>query len=179
MGLRLSIERLLTSPGTLDVDATLLRKRSTPVAAPASKPAPAPAPASAPNSSSNALVSITFDDGIANQYTNARPVLTANGIPATFYLISDHLGSGSYMSTAQARALQSTGNEIGSHSATHPYLTQLSGAQLTTELAGSKARLEASFGTIRSLAYPLGPTTTRWSRRRPRSTRPPVPPTAG
>ncbi len=141
---RMSMERLLTSPGTLDVDATLLRLRSAP------KPAPKPAPASA------ALVSVTFDDGLTNQYDNARPVLAANAIPATFYLIANNIGAGSYMSVAQARTLQAAGHEIGSHSATHANLPTLSGDQLTAELAGSKGRLEASFGTVRSLAYPYG-----------------------
>jgi peptidoglycan/xylan/chitin deacetylase (PgdA/CDA1 family) len=102
------------------------------------------------------LVSVTFDDGQVNQYDNARPVLAANGIPATFYLISAYLGSGAYMSAAQARTLQAAGHEIGSHSATHANLTTLSGDRLTAELAGSKTTLEASFGPIRSLAYPFG-----------------------
>lgn len=152
---RMSIERLLTSRGVLDVDATQLRLRS---AAPATK-APAPQPkATTPANRSGGLVSITFDDGVTNQYTDARPVLAANGFPATFYLISDYMGSGPYMSVAQAKQLQAAGHEIGSHSATHANLTQLSSAQLSRELAGSKKTLEASFGTIRSLAYPYGAT---------------------
>ncbi len=162
---KLSLERLLTSPGVLDVDtASLVLRR------PASKPAPVPAPpnpapapvpapttpAPAPVPATGALVSITFDDGLLNQYNNARPVLAQNGFPATFYLISTALTWNGYMNVAQAKAMQSAGHELGSHSATHANLTQISADQLSAELAGSKATLEAQFGTIRSLAYPFG-----------------------
>jgi peptidoglycan/xylan/chitin deacetylase (PgdA/CDA1 family) len=93
---------------------------------------------------------------LASQYDNARPVLAQNGIPATYYLVSGLLNASGYMSAAQARQLQGAGSELGSHSATHANLTQISGDQLTNELAGSKSALEAQFGPIRSLAYPFG-----------------------
>ena len=42
-----------------------------------------------------AAISITFDDGIINQLTVARPILNALGLPATFYIITGKVkGSG-------------------------------------------------------------------------------------
>lgn len=167
---RLSMERVLTTTGTLDLDDVRLTLRSLPAtpkppATPTPEPTtpepapttPAPAPTTpAPVPATSGMVSITFDDGLTSQYDNAAPVLAADGLPATFYLISNNVGSGGYMSVSQAAALQARGHEIGSHSATHANLPSLSASALTDELAGSKAALEANFGTIRSLAYPFG-----------------------
>lgn len=150
---RMSMERLLTSTGLLDVDDALLRRRSTPKVTP--RPAPSKTTPPAPRPTAG-IVSITFDDGFANMHSNARPVLKANGFPATFYLVANYVGAPSYMTVAQVKALQGDGHEIGGHSATHADLTTLSGAAFEQEIAGSKATLEADFGTVKSLAYPYG-----------------------
>ncbi len=152
---RMSMERLLTSTGLLDVDNTLLRQRSTSKATPRPAPKKKTAPP-ATRPSTGGVVSITFDDGFSNMYTNARPVLQANKFPATFYLIANYVGAPSYMTVAQVKALQGDGHEIGGHSATHANLTTLSGAAFEQEIAGSKTTLEANFGPIKSLAYPYG-----------------------
>jgi peptidoglycan/xylan/chitin deacetylase (PgdA/CDA1 family) len=107
-------------------------------------------------SSGKGLVSVTFDDGWANQYDNALPLLKQNGVPGTFYLISGYLNASQYMTVAQAKQVQAAGNEIGSHTINHPNLTTLSGSELTAQLADSKAALEANFGAIYDLAYPYG-----------------------
>jgi peptidoglycan/xylan/chitin deacetylase (PgdA/CDA1 family) len=44
-----------------------------------------------PQPFNRALVSVSFDDGWANQYQNAFPLLTQYGIPATFNIISGEL----------------------------------------------------------------------------------------
>jgi len=107
-------------------------------------------------SSGKGLVSVTFDDGWANQYDNALPVLKRDGVPGTFYLISGYLNASQYMTVAQAKQVQTAGNEIGSHTINHPNLTTLSGAELTAQLADSKTALEANFGPVYDLAYPYG-----------------------
>jgi peptidoglycan/xylan/chitin deacetylase (PgdA/CDA1 family) len=106
--------------------------------------------------SAKGLISLTFDDGWANQATNAAPIMKAADMPGTFYLISSVLGSGEYMSVAQARSLQAAGSEIGSHTVSHRNLNNLDPAARTKELADSKRALEARFGSITSLAYPYG-----------------------
>ncbi|HEX2807492.1 MAG TPA: polysaccharide deacetylase family protein [Kineosporiaceae bacterium] len=141
---RLSFRHVLASKGFLDVDSI--------VVAPAAKAAPGRnAPAK-----TKGLVSVTFDDGYTNQYDNAFPVLKKDGIPGTFYLISGYLDNPSYMTTAQAQALQVAGSELGSHTVNHPDLTTLAGSALTSQFADSKASLEKKFGPVTDLAYPYG-----------------------
>jgi len=149
---RLSFEHVLPSAGFLDVDSVAVVAGGTAPKPVATTPPKPPVPAG----STKGLVSVTFDDGWANQYENAVPVLSADHVPGTFYLISGYLGSSQYMSGAQARTVQSAGNEIGSHTVNHPDLTTLSGSALTSQLADSKAALEADFGPVTDLAYPFG-----------------------
>ncbi len=92
------------------------------------------------------LVSITFDDGIASQYTKAYPVLTKYNMLATFYLISGSLNTDFFMTTTQAKKLKSSGHELASHTVTHPNLTTLSAADLDRELSKSQKDLKALFG---------------------------------
>src|SRR3954469_13592967 len=72
------------------------------------------------------MASVTFDDGLLNQFINARPVLLSKRIEATFYIISDVMGQSGYMSPLQIHQLASDGDEIGNHTQTHRNLTLLS-----------------------------------------------------
>lgn len=143
---------VLSSVGYLDVDnLSLVTKPGTP---PATSGTPKPPTTAA---STRGIVSLTFDDGWTNQYTNAYPIMKAAGnMPGTFYLISGAVGAGEYMTVAQAKQIQQSGSEIGSHSVTHANLMNVDNATLTNELANSKSALEANFGPITSLAYPYG-----------------------
>ena len=61
------------------------------------------------------------------------------------------------LSVAQVQTLKSEGNEIGSHTITHPDLTTLSSANLARELHDSKAYLESTFGVpVPTFASPYG-----------------------
>ena len=52
------------------------------------------------------MVSLTFDDGAEDQFVNARPVLLAHGMPATFYVISGRVDSDpNSLTSAQLRTL--------------------------------------------------------------------------
>jgi peptidoglycan/xylan/chitin deacetylase (PgdA/CDA1 family) len=63
------------------------------------------------------------------------------------------------MTWQQAREMEANGVEIGSHTVTHPILTQVSDAQLNTELGESKSKLEAELGHASDLfCYPNGDT---------------------
>lgn len=105
-----------------------------------------------------ALVSVTFDDGWANQYQNAFPLLTQHGLPATFYIISGELADQpDYMSGVQVQNLKTAGHEIGSHTVTHPDLTTLSAAQMQQEMSQSQATLQSLLGVpVTDFAYPYG-----------------------
>ncbi|MDB5178502.1 MAG: hypothetical protein JWN01_445 [Patescibacteria group bacterium] len=111
-----------------------------------------------PSPFSRGLVTLTFDDGWTNQYTNALPLLKKYNEPATFYIISGELtDQPDYMSVTQIKALQAQGSEIASHSVTHPDLTTLTAAKLTAEMKNSQTTLKANFGgTISNFAYPFG-----------------------
>lgn len=105
-------------------------------------------PASAANPFNEGMVTITLDDGWASQYTKARPALNARNIDATYALMTQALaqGWGGYMTTAQAQTLVAEGNDIASHTLTHPDLTTLSSTQLTSELQDSQTWLVNNLG---------------------------------
>lgn len=111
-----------------------------------------------PTGFSEGLVSLDFDDGWRNIYTNGLPLLQKYGLPSTQYIISGNIGAAQYMTKTQIKAFMAQGSEIGSHSVTHPDLTTLSAAQLNTELSQSQATLRADFGnTVASeFATPYG-----------------------
>ncbi len=102
-------------------------------------------------------VVITFDDGWDECYDAAFPVLQKYHLKATFFIIVSSVGAGATMTWDQIEALSNAGMEIGSHSMTHPYLTQLGADTLTWELRNSKAVLEQHIaGSVEALAYPFG-----------------------
>jgi peptidoglycan/xylan/chitin deacetylase (PgdA/CDA1 family) len=104
-------------------------------------------------------VVITFDDGWIDDYVSAFPVLQQYGMIASFFIPASWIGNlgDSTMSWAQIEELSRAGMEIGSHSMTHPYLTQSEPDVLTWELEGSKALLEEhTVGPVEVLAYPFG-----------------------
>ncbi len=100
---------------------------------------------------------LTFDDGYDDNFTHALPVLKKYGFKGTFFIISDKIGESEYMNETQVRELVSSGNEIGSHSVSHPDLADLSKSKVAIELQRSKEDLETLTGRkIVSLCYPAG-----------------------
>ena len=87
-------------------------------------------------------VCITFDDGCETDLLAAAPILSEFGFHATFYLTAGFLGTPGYLSPLQARELHSRGFEIGCHSMTHPYLSDLPDTQLHREIIDAKAKIE-------------------------------------
>lgn len=87
-------------------------------------------------------VCITFDDGCETDLIAAVPALCEFGFHATFYVTAGFLDTPGYLSSAQLRELDSQQLEIGCHSMTHPYLSDLSDSDLTREIAGAKTRIE-------------------------------------
>jgi hypothetical protein len=80
----------------------------------------------------------------------ALAVTLGTDIPSDAY-------SGEVLSWADIREMAGLGIEFGSHTLTHPILTQLPVDQVTRELTESRRRLEDELGSdIRSLAYPNG-----------------------
>jgi len=91
-------------------------------------------------------VCITLDDGCETDVLTAAPVLKELGFGATSFITVNFLNQPGYMTHAQVRELHALGFEIGCHSLTHPYLTDVDDAQLRQETAGAKDRLEQIAG---------------------------------
>jgi peptidoglycan/xylan/chitin deacetylase (PgdA/CDA1 family) len=119
-----------------------------PIAVPAITASPADA-------ATNTVVSLTFDDGSASQYSTLS-MLSAHGMNGTYYINSGLVGSsGYYMTWPQLHDLYNAGNEIGGHTVDHQNLTQLSTAAATAEVCNDRTTLiNNGFSPVTSFAYP-------------------------
>ena len=100
---------------------------------------------------------ITFDDGCESDLLIAAPLLKDHHFNATFYIVSDFIGRRGYLSPYQLKELSNLGFEIGSHSKTHRYLTDLNIKDLFFEVKESKDQLEQILGkTITHFSCPGG-----------------------
>lgn len=103
------------------------------------------------------IVSLTFDDGYSNMYTQVLPMLEQNGFDSTQFIITSEIGQRGYLNNRQIQTLYKDGNEIASHTVTHDDLTQETASQVQTELQSSQKTLQSLTGTpITDFAYPYG-----------------------
>jgi peptidoglycan/xylan/chitin deacetylase (PgdA/CDA1 family) len=105
--------------------------------------------------SGQTVVTIGFDDGYADQY-NARAILSAHGMHATFFVNSGVVGDSTHMTWTQLTDLYSDGNEIAGHSVTHANLKKLKMAALRQEVCGDRVNLFNHGFQPTSFAYPFG-----------------------
>lgn len=121
------------------------------------KPSTSELPAAEAVEAGQVLVSLTFDDGFADQ-RNAVPLLAKHKLRATFYIIDGNVRYPGYLSWRQIWAIARAGHEIGGHTSSHPRLTEVPAAQQRREICDSRATLlEAGF-EVTSFAYPYGDT---------------------
>lgn len=120
-------------------------------------------------------VAVTFDDAHGSVFDLARPILEEVGFPATVFVPTDYAGTERLMgwqgydrwlgteheselrclSWGELTDLQDAGWEIGSHTCSHPHLTQLDDDELERELVQSRQTCEERSGRpCVSLAYP-------------------------
>jgi peptidoglycan/xylan/chitin deacetylase (PgdA/CDA1 family) len=110
------------------------------------------------------MAALTFDDGVADNLTSLMPVLRAERVSATIFVVSGWLGlpypeapRARIMTADEVRSLRRMGVEIGSHTVTHPDLTTLAYEDVLDELKTSKHLLESVVDApIEVLAYPYG-----------------------
>jgi peptidoglycan/xylan/chitin deacetylase (PgdA/CDA1 family) len=105
-----------------------------------------------------AQIVITFDDGCETDWVVAAPHLLEYGFGATFYVVSRWIGCrAGFLTAAQLRELSAAGFEVGSHSATHAFLTGLEDGGLRRELLDSKREIEDVVGRpVTHLSCPGG-----------------------
>jgi peptidoglycan/xylan/chitin deacetylase (PgdA/CDA1 family) len=121
------------------------------------------------------VMAATFDDAHISVYERARPILDDLGVPGTIFVPTDYPDSGrlmgwkgydmwvgtpheqelACMSWTQLREVADNGWEIGAHTCSHPFLTELPDADLARELRGSRQACEEHMERpCPTLAYP-------------------------
>jgi peptidoglycan/xylan/chitin deacetylase (PgdA/CDA1 family) len=102
-------------------------------------------------------VILTFDDGYADFYTTALPILRSHGFSADAYIVSGFVGRPGYMTAAQIREADRSGIEIGAHTVNHADLVRTSISGVRSEVGDSKRLLETLLGhPVLSFCYPSG-----------------------
>lgn len=107
-------------------------------------------------------VSYTFDDGLADQYTVLFPQLKKFGIKASFWIWGKGIEHPEFqlgkprMTWAQMREMAEDGQEISSHTWSHPNnMPELSDEQIEAELTRNDTAIYHHIGIYpRTLAYP-------------------------
>ena len=112
-------------------------------------------------------VVLTFDDGYADFFTHALPLLQRHGFGATLFAVADLVGEANtwnedresvplmdWQALGEAAA---AGIEIGAHTCSHPALTALSPRAMLDEVGRSITTIGSRLGRIpTSFAYPYG-----------------------
>jgi peptidoglycan/xylan/chitin deacetylase (PgdA/CDA1 family) len=122
-------------------------------------------------------LAITFDDAFASVYEQAYPILSSLRVPATVFaptsfmserqplhwtgidhwLQTDSAPELRGMSWEDLGCLHQAGWEVGSHTRTHPRLTNLDDSAMRDELAESRREIAANLSApCETVAYPYG-----------------------
>lgn len=114
------------------------------------------------------LYVLTFDDGFADVYHNAFPVLAERNLPFTLYLTTEPIETQQPINRDYPTAQPFTWDQlqemmagglvtIGAHTHTHPDLRKLSGDAIANELDVSNQLIEQRLGVRpRHFTYPWG-----------------------
>jgi peptidoglycan/xylan/chitin deacetylase (PgdA/CDA1 family) len=116
-------------------------------------------------------VALTFDDAFFSFSTVALPLLRDHGLPATLFVVSDHVGLDNAWGGLSARGIPTlplmtrsqltdaavAGVDIGAHTRRHPDLTAIATGRLEDETVGCADAIESMTGRRpRHFAYPYG-----------------------
>jgi len=102
-------------------------------------------------------VMITLDDGYADLYTAAFPILAAHDFKAVAYIVSGFVGRSGYATADQVVQMDHNGIQIASHTVNHADLARSPAGLVRRELVDSKLWLEHLLGhPVLDFAYPSG-----------------------
>jgi peptidoglycan/xylan/chitin deacetylase (PgdA/CDA1 family) len=107
-------------------------------------------PSNAVNTCSAGYVGLTYDDGPTGSTSTLLNTLRANGARATMFNIGQRVQQNPSAAASQIAA----GMWVGNHSWTHPHLTQLSQAQMQSELSQTQNAIRSATGTTPRLFRP-------------------------
>ena len=102
-------------------------------------------------------VVITLDDGYADNYSSAFPSLKNHNLKATFFIITDGVDNGYYMSSDNLKEMQAAGMSIENHTANHLELNGLSKEDAYDSIKRAQDYLRNVIGSDGNyLCYPVG-----------------------
>jgi peptidoglycan/xylan/chitin deacetylase (PgdA/CDA1 family) len=102
-------------------------------------------------------VVITLDDGYADLYSTAYPLLKLYGFKAVAYIVTMFVGQSRYVTAEQIVEMDHNGIQIASHTLNHANLARTSQYLVTYQLTASKAWLEGLLQhPVLDFAYPSG-----------------------
>ncbi len=102
-------------------------------------------------------VSITFDDGWKNNYTNAFSVIKKYNIPVYIFLVSDFINSKYFLSWDQIFEMKKSGLIFfGNHTKNHLSLTTLGDDEIKSQILDANKEFETKLGNVEYFSYPNG-----------------------
>ena len=116
-------------------------------------------------------VALTFDDGYVNFADEALPLLREHGLPATVFIVTDHVGGDNrwrghadtgipvlpLLDWDALGRLRASGISVGAHTRTHPFLPVLDATALEEEMSNAAEVIEQHLGVKPvTFAYPYG-----------------------
>jgi endoglucanase len=114
-----------------------------------------PVSSTPPPPANETVVTIGFDDGVADQMA-ALPILQGHGMHATFFVNSAVIGDADHMGWDDLHTLAGAGNEIAGHTLHHVNLKPLKEADARIEVCGDRVNLWDYGFRPTSFAYPFG-----------------------
>ena len=100
------------------------------------------------------VVSLTFDDGNADQMSSVS-TLNQLGLKGTFFITTGWIDQPGWLTRGQLATIAAAGHEIGGHTVTHPDLTTVTADEATRQICNGRATLAGWGFPTTSFAYPF------------------------